>query len=65
MTTEPTGLFQGLAPLLTNRTVILTVSAGVGSPGAILKRSRMRLLLTTETDPSASTPTTSTRPRRR
>ena len=27
MTTEPTGLFQGLAPLLTNRTVILTVSA--------------------------------------
>jgi PRTRC genetic system protein E len=27
MTTEPTGLFQGLAPLLANRTVILTVSA--------------------------------------
>lgn len=27
MTTEPTGLFQGLAPLLVNRTVILTVSA--------------------------------------
>lgn len=27
MTTEPTGLFQGLAPMLANRTVILTVSA--------------------------------------
>ena len=27
MTTEPTGLFQGLAPLLVNRTVILTVAA--------------------------------------
>ncbi len=27
MTTEPTGLFQGLAPLLVNRTVILTISA--------------------------------------
>lgn len=27
MTTQPTGLFQGLAPLLANRTVILTVSA--------------------------------------
>jgi len=27
MTAEPTGLFQGLAPLLINRTVIMTVSA--------------------------------------
>lgn len=27
MTTEPTGLFQGLAPLLVNRTVIMTVAA--------------------------------------
>jgi len=27
MTTESTGLFQGLAPLLFNRTVIMTVSA--------------------------------------
>ena len=27
MTTEPTGLFQGLAPLLFNRTVIMTVAA--------------------------------------
>ena len=27
MTAEPTGLFQGLAPLLVNRTVIMTVSA--------------------------------------
>jgi PRTRC genetic system protein E len=27
MTTEPIGLFRGLAPLLANRTVILTVSA--------------------------------------
>ena len=26
MTTEPTGLFQGLAPLLVNRTVIMTVA---------------------------------------
>lgn len=30
MTTEPTGLFQGLAPLLANRTVILTLSADSG-----------------------------------
>jgi PRTRC genetic system protein E len=30
MITEPTGLFQGLAPLLANRTVILTVSADSG-----------------------------------
>ena len=28
MNTEQTGLFQGLAPLLANRTVIMTVSAG-------------------------------------
>src|SRR5678810_959647 len=27
MTAEPTGLFQGLAPLLVNRTVIMTVAA--------------------------------------
>lgn len=27
MTTEPAGLFQGLAPLLVNRTVIMTVAA--------------------------------------
>src|SRR5207247_6357478 len=27
MTAEPTGLFQGLAPLLVNRTVIMTVTA--------------------------------------
>ena len=27
MTAEPTGLFQGLAPLLVNRTVIVTVAA--------------------------------------
>jgi hypothetical protein len=27
MTTETTGLFQGLAPLLVNRTVIMTVAA--------------------------------------
>ena len=27
MTTEPTGLFRGLAPLLVNRTVIMTVAA--------------------------------------
>jgi hypothetical protein len=27
MTTDPTGLFQGLAPLLVNRTVIMTVAA--------------------------------------
>ena len=27
MTVEPTGLFQGLAPLLVNRTVIMTVAA--------------------------------------
>ena len=34
MTTEPTGLFQGLAPLLANRTVILTVSAN-GTTGQV------------------------------
>ena len=27
MTAAPTGLFQGLAPLLVNRTVIMTVAA--------------------------------------
>jgi PRTRC genetic system protein E len=33
MTAEPTGLFQGLAPLLVNRTVIMTVAAdGKGLP---------------------------------